>query len=285
VNRLNAEIERTMIPVSVVVLTFNEERNIADCLASLQSFEDKHILDSGSTDATIARARELGAAIHFNPFTSFGQQRNWAIDHIATDHSWVLHLDADERMTPALEAEIRALVGADRNEGGFRVPSKLMFAGRWLKHAGDYPNYQVRLFHKDRLRFIDYGHGQREKTDHPLGTVREGYLHYAFSQGLDGWFAKHAIYARQEAAQAFAEMNSSASSGGLFSPDRTLRRRALKRLAYRLPGRYFFRLLYMHLIKWAFLDGSAGITYAKMLATYESMMEVHLRLLRRGVQP
>jgi hypothetical protein len=188
-----------------------------------------------------------------------------------------------------LIAEMSREIGADPAVGGYLVPSKLLFAGRWLKHAGQYPGYQVRLFHRGRLRFVDHGHGQREETDYPVGRLREPLLHHAFNRGLDHWFAKHAVYARREAEHALALSTASDKPSGsrrsILSPDPTLRRRALKRLTARLPGRYFLRLAYMLLFKRAFLDGRAGVTYAHMMATYEAMIDVHLRLLRYGLKP
>jgi glycosyltransferase involved in cell wall biosynthesis len=269
---------------SVIILTCNEEANLGPCLDSLAAFDDVHVLDSGSTDATVELARRRGVAVHSHPFTSFGAQRNWAIDNVPARHPWVLHVDADERVTPELAEEIARTVAADPAEGGFQVPSRLMFGGRWLRHAGDYPTYQVRLFHRDRLRFADYGHGQREVTKFSVGTLQQPYLHYAFSKGLDSWFAKHAVYARLEAAQALRELSDGAAAG---PPGwgRTARRRWLKRFAYRLPFRYAFRLAYLLFVRGAFLDGPAGVTYAHMLATYEGMIEVHLRLLRHGGRP
>ena len=274
-------------PVTLVVLTLNEEANLADCLASAAGFDDVHVVDCGSTDRTAEVARACGAAVHCHPFEGFGRQRNWAIDHVPARHDWQLHLDADERLTPELIAEMAAVLKGGPGVGGYRVPSKLMFAGRWLRRAGQYPAYQVRLFHRGRLRFADHGHGQREQTDYPLGRLREPYLHYAFSKGLDHWFAKHAVYARREAelALGLAGGSDEGPRGSLFSRDATLRRRALKRLTARLPGRYFLRLAYLLLVRRAFLDGHAGVTYAHMLATYEAMIEVHLRLLRRGLRP
>ena len=189
--------------VSVVILTQNEERNLPACLDSLSGFDDVHVLDSGSSDRTTTIAAEHGAPVHANPFQGFGRQRNWAIDNIPTNYSWQFHLDADERMSPELAAELTRVVTADPPHGGFRVPSKLMFAGRWLKYAGQYPAYQVRLFHRDRLRFLDYGHGQREITTFPIGTLVEPLLHFGFSKGIDDWFVKHVRYARREAEQAF----------------------------------------------------------------------------------
>lgn len=275
-------------PISVIILTKDEEDNLSDCLASAAEFDDVHVLDSGSTDRTPAIARERGVPIYFNEFRGFGQQRNWAINHIQTRYSWQFHLDADERLVPELVAEITAAVIQDPPVGGFLVPSKLMFAGRWLRFAGDYPTYQVRLFHRERLRFVDHGHGQREQTKYPLLRLTHPYLHLAFSKGLDHWFAKHALYARHEAEQALGLSDPSGQAttidpGSLFSIDSTRRRRALKRLSYRLPLRYFWRLFYLLVVRRAFLDGRAGVAYAHMMATYEAMIEVHLRLLRAGL--
>lgn len=274
------------IPLSVVILTRDEETNLGACLDSLAGITDVHVLDCGSIDRTIEIATGRGVAVHFHPFEGFGRQRNWAIDNVPHRHDWGFHLDADERFTPELLAEIAEVLGRSPSEGGFFVPSKLMFAGRWLKRAGSYPAYQVRVFHRRRLRFADHGHGQRELTDFPLGRLRQPYLHFAFSKGLDDWFAKHAVYARQEAEQALAGLGPERSVWrSLFGRDATASRRAIKFLTRRLPGRYFLRLLYMLIVKRAILDGSAGVTYAHMLATYEAMIEVHLRLLRRGLKP
>src|SRR5439155_3942541 len=137
-----------------------------------------------------------------------GQQRNWAIDHVPARYDWQLQLDADERLTPELIAEITAALATDQAVGGYLLPSKLMFAGRWLRHAGQYPGYQLRLFHRGRVRFQDYGHGQREVTSYPVGRLKQPYLHLAFSRGLEHWFAKHAGYARREAEQALGLVGS-----------------------------------------------------------------------------
>src|SRR5262249_46361701 len=98
------------------------------------------------------------------------------------------------------------------------------------------------------------------------------------------WFAKHAIYARREAEQIWTN-KTGCERDTLFSRNAISRRRALKRLSSRLPARYFVRLVYMLLIKRAILDGGPGLIYAHMLATYEAMIEVYSRMLRRGLEP
>lgn len=274
---------------SVIILTHNEEANLPGCLDSLQGCDDIHVLDSGSMDATVEIARARNIPVYLHPFQGFGQQRNWAIDNIPARYDWHFHLDADERLTPDLADEITAAVSTNPSVGGYLVPSKLMFAGRWLKHAGQYPGYQVRLFHRQRLRFVDHGHGQREQTAYPVGRLHEPLLHFAFSRGLDHWFARHAVYARREAEQAVGNCGGFSrddiSFRGLWSRDPVLRRRTLKALTARLPGRYFFRLFYLIIFKKAFLDGYPGIVYAHMLATYEAMVGIHLQMVRYGLKP
>ena len=264
--------------MSIVILAFNEGKHLPGCLASLAGrFDDVHILDSGSTDDTRAVAETAGARVHSHqPFEGFGTQRNWAIDHIECKHPWVLHLDADEHVTDPFCQELREIARTDSDYAGYFVPNKLMLDGQWLRYSGDYPTYQVRLFRTGRLRFENYGHGQREVTEGTVGKMREPYLHFAYCKGLDHWFAKHAVYARQEAEEARRAAADGVRWSALFGADTIARRRAIKRLVHRLPFRSALRILYILVLKRGFLDGRAGWTYAKMMATYEMMIAVHL---------
>ena len=264
----------------MVVLTLNEEINVADCIRSLAGCDDVHVLDSGSTDRTREIAAGLGAGVHVNRFESFGKQRNSAIDHIPLRHDWVLHLDADERLTPEGLAELRQVVASAPPHAGWYLPSKLVFMGRWLKRAGGYPTYQMRFFHKGRMRFMDYGHGQRELTQGEIGTLREPYLHLAFSKGLDDWLAKHNRYSTQEAAQAIEVCRQPIPWGDLASRDGLRRRRALKALAYRLPFRSWIRWWWMALVKGGILEGRAGLTYVSLVTTYERMTAIKIAWMK-----
>lgn len=267
-------------PVSVLILTLNEEVNIADCLASCAWSDDVHVLDSGSEDRTVEIARSLGAQVHVHPFESFGKQRNWAIDNIPLKYDWVFHLDADERFTPALVAEIDRLLSSGPSDPGFHCPSKMMFMGRWLRRASGYPTYQMRLFHKHRMRFKDYGHGQREATDTPLRRLREPYLHYSFSKGLHDWLDKHNRYSSLEALQVLSAGRSRPSLRKIFSRDPVERRRTWKEIGYRIPFRPFIRWFVTLFVLGGILEGRPAWTYAQLLALYERMITVKLRLLR-----
>lgn len=272
-------------PVSVVILTLNEEINVESCLDSCAWSDDVHVLDSGSEDRTRQLAEARGVPVYTNPFESFGKQRNWAIENIPLRHEWVFHLDADERFTPELVAEIEAVLSRDPSEDGFYVPHKLIFMNRWLRHAGGYPTYQMRLFHKQRMEFIDYGHGQRERTGTSLGTLLQPYLHYMFSKGLYDWLDKHNRYSSLEALQVVLDDASPPGPARLLSGDVVKRRRAWKELIYHLPFRPQIRWFITLFVLGGIFEGRAGMTYARLLATYEQMITLKLRLLRSRSYP
>jgi glycosyltransferase involved in cell wall biosynthesis len=269
---------RSVPPISVVVLALNEEANIAACLASCAWCDDVHVVDSGSTDRTVELAHEHGATVHTNPFRSFAQQRNWAIDNIAAKHDWIFHLDADERFTPELVEEIAHALLEGTEYAGFYVPSRLMFMGKWLKRAGGYPTYQMRLFDRRKMRFRDYGHGQREDTTGKLGTLRAAYLHYNFSKGVEDWLAKHNRYSTQEALQILASRREKLRFGELFG-SAVQRRRAMKRLWYRLPFRPWLRWAAIIFLSGGVVEGSAARTYAAMMTLYERMIDLKVASL------
>lgn len=266
------------IPCSVVVLTLNEERNIGACLESVAGFDECYVLDSGSTDATLKIAARLGAASASNPFVSFGQQRNWAHDHLPLRQSWVLHLDADERMTPALASEIASVIADDSGKlAGYHIAERTLLRGGWLRHAGQYPRYQARLVHRGRMKFVDHGHGQRESSNLPFGTLANPYDHLAFSHGLEHWLRKHAGYASKEAAQILATTASDeALIPQLLSSNAMQRRRALKQLAMRVPMRPLLRFLHVLLVNRGILDGRAGWEYARMMRVFQEMIDLSL---------
>lgn len=276
------------LPVTFVILTKDEEANLPLCLDSLDGLaDDIHVLDSGSRDGTAEVARSRGVPAYEHPFAGFGTQRNWASDNIPHQFDWAFHLDADERFTPELAAEIRRVLSVEPHYAGYYVPSKLMFGGRWLRRSGSYPAYQVRLFHRRRLRFVDHGHGQREVADGPIGVLSEPYLHDAFSKGLDDWFAKHVGYARREAEEHEEARRSRLPTllTGVFAHSRIERRRALKRLSHRLPGRALLRFLEVYVLRRGFLEGPEGLAYARMLSAYEAMAAAYAAAGRCAGRP
>jgi glycosyltransferase involved in cell wall biosynthesis len=252
---------------SAVILTLNEEKALPDCLRSLECCDDIVLLDSGSADGTVALAREAGARVFTRPFDTFASQRNYAQRAIPFRHPWVLHLDADERMTPGLDRECRAAAGRPGPDG-YRIAPKMMFEGRWIPHCTDFPAFQARFVRAPGFLFVQAGHGQREDPSMRMENLRESYLHDLSIFGRDAWLQKHRGYARAEAL-ALREASQDESFGRLFSGDRLVRRRALKRLSFKLPLRPALRFIYQYGLRRGFLDGRQGLDYCLLLARYE----------------
>jgi len=268
--------------VSTLILTYNEEANLPACLQALAWCDDIVVVDSGSTDRTVEIAERGGARVVRHPFESFAAQRNFGLDAMRFRHDWVLHLDADEVVTRAFRSALERLP-VEAEVDGYLIPSKTMLFGRWLRHAGMYPTYQVRLGHVQRLRFKQVGHGQREAC--PASRVRvfpEPYLHFSFSHGLRRWLEKHVRYARDEAELLLTRP---AIDEGGSADNATARRRRAKMLAARLPLwlRPLARFTYVYLWRQGFRDGRPGLAYALMLAVYEGMIAVLAYEARLGV--
>lgn len=266
--------------VSVLLLTFNEEANLPRCLGSLAWCDDIFVVDSGSTDQTVMIAQNAGARILTRKFDNFAEQRNYGLNFGAFKNEWVLHLDADEVVTPAFELALRQLA-PDSAIDAYFVPSKTMLFDTWLKHAGMWPTYQVRLGHRDKLRFIQVGHGQRE--DLPLERTAkfdEPYLHYSFSHGLYAWLQKHVRYAEDEAVELVKARKAGTKNGleaEIGGSDQVVNhRRRMKQAANQLPLmlRPFARFFYVYVLKRGFLDGGLGLIYSFMLSVYEGMIAI-----------
>jgi hypothetical protein len=276
--------------VSAVVLTFNEEINIERCLRSIQRCcDDIVVIDSGSKDATIAICEQMGARVLHNPWVNFSTQRNFALEHGALKQEWILHLDADEELTPEFIATLEAL---QPEEGiwGYRVPWRTMLFGKWLRRSGMYPIYQVRIGHRERCTFHEHGHGQRENlTPEQVGTFPVPYDHHNFSHGLYPWLVKHVGYARAEAEQIFrtqsAVQHMPVERESIFA-NAMARRRAMKRAADRLPPllRPFAKFFYMAVLRGGVLDGPTGLYYCVMMSIYETMIALMLIEKRKALQ-
>ena len=267
--------------ISVLILTHQEERNLPRCLEALAWCDDIVVLDSFSTDATTDVARRYGARVLQRPFDSFAGQRNHALAHGGLRHEWVLHLDADEVVTPELRDEMLAVVGTTSRHA-FWVTSKLIFRDRWIRHAGMYPTYQVRLGRRDQLHFTQVGHGQRETLPlEQIGRLANPFLHFSFSKGVAEWVEKHNRYSTAEALHTVHARRPGhrASISALFKGDAIARRRAAKVLVARIPGRAIFRFVYLYFLKLGFLDGAAGYAYCRLVSMYELMIELKIREL------
>jgi glycosyltransferase involved in cell wall biosynthesis len=272
------EQDSPLVPVTAIILAHNEAVNIAGCLRSMARVDDVILVDSGSTDETLASAHTArpDVRIFSRAFSDFGDQRNWALDHCAPRHLWVLFVDADEFCTPELLDEIADFIAAPGAAVGAFVAGRNYFLGRWLRYSTLYPSYQLRLLKLGAVRYRKEGHGQKEVTDGPLHYLREGWRHEGFSHGVAQWIARHNRYSTEEVENLLALSMRTIDPKGLLSSDPIRHRRALKVLGAKLPGRPLWRFLYVYVLRGGFRDGGPGLIYCALLFAHAIHMSAKL---------
>jgi glycosyltransferase involved in cell wall biosynthesis len=267
--------------ISVLILTLDEEVNIAECIDSLPWRNDVYVLDSESQDRTAAIASAMGARVVSRKFTDYADQRNFGLQ-LPFTNEWIVMLDADERLTPELAAEItRRTNSAPPETAMYRVRRRDMFMGRWLKRSSGYPTWFPRVARKGLVR-VERAVNEVFVANGAVEELGEHIDHYPFNKGLAWWFERHNRYSTGEADLVAGRKQAEAwRVGHLFVPDPAVRRAALKGLAYRLPVRPFLVFLYLFVVRLGFLDGGAGFHFASMRMAYEIMIDAKLAQLRR----
>lgn len=274
-------------PVSVLVLTKNEEVNIEACLRTLMFSDDIVVLDSFSSDTTCEICKKFpNVRLVQRKFDTWSKHSNWAMENIEYKHPWVYYSDADERVTNELRDEIITVANdSTQQHVAFRLRYKNMFLGRWIRRGGLYPVWIIRLFRPEKIRYED-----REVNAHPvmqgsLGDLHQHFIHYSFNKGLAPWFIKHNSYSDMESKEAVRVIQ----TGGFWARVRQLvsrepgvARRAMKDLSFYLRLRFFARFVYMYFLRLAVLDGRAGLHYALMISMYEYWIEIKIRERRRS---
>ena len=267
--------------ISVVILTLNEEQDLPGCLDAVAWCDDIQVLDSGSRDRTVEIARAHGATVTTRAFDSFAGQRNASMQ-LPFRHPWVLVLDADERPTPELNAEMqRAVAAASPAVAAFRIRRRDFLWGRWLKHAQMTSSY-LRLLRAGR---VQYTRTINEVTavDGEIADLESPFDHLTFSKGIAHWVTRHNKYSTEEALLlASGEATAHASlREALFAKGVQRRRVAQKAIFYRLPLRPLVKWLYLLLVRGAVLDGRAGMMYATLISFYEYLIEAKRREILR----
>jgi len=271
--------------VSIFILTHNEEVDIAACIESALLSDDVIVVDSYSCDRTLEIARQYPVRIVQHPFESHGKQRTWMLEHIAANYPWAYILEADERMTPALFAEcLTAIQHPDKV--GYYVAERVMFMGTWIRRSTQFPRYQLRLLKRGHVWFDDYGHTEREVCQGATGFLQETYPHYTCSKGLSRWIEKHNRYSTDEARETLKQLGQGRVDWQklLWGRSEVDRRRALKDLSLRLPGRPLIRWIYMMFILGGCLDGRAGLAWCTLQAFYEYLIVLKVWELRHPDQ-
>lgn len=172
-----------MARLTVILITKNEAANIRDCLSSVAFADEIIVVDSGSTDGTAAIAREFGAHVHEYPdWPGFGAQKNRALDRATGD--WVFSIDADERVTPELRAELERAM-RDGKVDGYFCPRLSQFCGKFIRHSGWYPDYVLRLFRRGKGRFSDSLVHESVRLDGHSAKLKSPLLHYSYLDRAD----------------------------------------------------------------------------------------------------
>jgi glycosyltransferase involved in cell wall biosynthesis len=245
--------------------------------------DDVHLFDSYSTDKTLEIARAAGCVITQRKFDNWSAHQNWGLANLPFKHDWVLYIDADERVSPELQATATAAVRTAGDTAAFRIRRRDFFLdGTWLKHAQMSPFY-LRLFRPQKMRYERLVNPV-SIVDGPIASI-DGYLdHYPFSKGIAFWVERHIKYAEFEAKTIMANRQKGEPFSlykALFARDFTLRRFHQKEFFYRMPFRPTIKYLYMLVVRRAFLDGRPGWTYARLQAIYEFMIVLNQRELER----
>ncbi|MGZ3775038.1 MAG: glycosyltransferase family 2 protein [Pseudobdellovibrionaceae bacterium] len=172
----------TKLPISLVIITFNEEAHIQRCILSAPFVDDIVVVDSFSTDRTVEIAEKCGARVFSEKWKGFGPQKAFAADQAR--NPWVLSLDADEALSPELASEIVSSFTDLDPEAGYLVPRKSYHLGRWICHGGWYPDYQLRLFNKSKSQWNSAAVHEKVEVKKKLKLKRD-LLHYVFDDLSD----------------------------------------------------------------------------------------------------
>lgn len=271
------------VPATAIILTFNEAVNIDACVRNLHNFDEVVVVDSGSTDETldILRRNHPKVRILKNKFENFGQQRNWAIENTEPRNKWILFIDADEFMEPALTDEIRDFITSPGTAVGAYIAGRNYFLGRWIKHSTYYPVFQLRLLKRGQVTYQKEGHGQREVTSGKVAYLKSTWRHEGFSKGIESWVSRHNRYSSDEIDLILKLRKAPLKMSEFLTRDRVARRRALKKLGARLPFRPFGKFFYGYFCCRGFLDGYPGLLYNLLRFAHEIHVVAKMHEQRR----
>ena len=239
----------TRATLSVVVVTLNEEERIRECLDSVAWADEIIVVDAESQDKTAAIARELTDHVIVRPWPGFPAQKNFGLAQATGD--WVLSLDADETVSPELRTEITTILTTGGAADGYMVSRHNIFWGRWVRHGGLYPDWQVRLFRHGRGRFVDRAVHEAITVDGTVSRLR-GHLEHRSYRDVADFLARADRYTSLAAEEAIAAGRPS---------------RPLIDLVARPVGRF----LSMYVARGGFLDGWRGFLLATLYAYYVLM--------------
>ncbi|HET6420723.1 MAG TPA: glycosyltransferase family 2 protein [Geobacteraceae bacterium] len=248
--------------ISAIVRTRNEEKNLEECLESISWADEIVVVDSRSTDRTIEIAKKFTDRIFIRDWPGHIAQSQFATDQASS--TWVLSMDADERVTPELRDEIIALDLANTPHDAFEMPRRHFFMKRWIKHSGWYPDRKIRLFRKDRCHWGGYNPHDVVKLPGSLGRLKNDLVHYIYCDISHFANTKNAY--------------STATAGDHFNSGR-------KAHFVDFTLRPIYAFVYRYFIRLGFLDGLAGFVICVeeahgVFLKYIKLFEMEKKLVR-----
>ncbi len=248
--------------LSVTVVAFNEEESLRDCLESVKWADEIIVVDSFSTDRTVEIAREYTDKVIQREWPGIIQQKNFAMQQATCD--WILNIDADERVSPELAAEIRTILERRTHaEVGYAMPRKTFYLGRWITHGGWYPGRKLRLVRRGCARHAGVNPHDHICADGPVGNLK-GDLHHFTYKNLSDHLERINRYTTVGARELNAAGKGAAFLHMMVNP----------------PARF----LRMYFLRLGFLDGMPGFIVAVMAAYYVFLKYAKLREMRRADQ-
>ncbi len=254
------------VPISVIILTHNEEKNIEECLKSICGWVNEFfIVDSYSTDKTLELTKKYTNKIYQHIFENYGKQRNWAQENLPIKNEWVLHIDADERATHELAEEIKNILkDVSNNANGFLIKKRTFFMGRWIKHGGHYPVYHLRFFRKKKGRCEDRKYDNHFICKGKISRLNNDILEEN-NNDISEWIYRHNQWSSAEVEELLyvsKEKTNKVKTKYFGTPIE--RRRWMRNKVYNnfpLFIRAFLYFFYRYFLKLGFLDGKEGLIF------------------------
>jgi glycosyltransferase involved in cell wall biosynthesis len=246
--------------LSVCIICHNEAQNIKRCLESLKWVHEIVVVDSMSTDRTVEIAKGYTDRIFQRPWPGYTEQKNFALHQAVGD--WILSLDADEAVSGALWAEMRAEIAKPDALDGYRMPRRSFYQGRWINHSGYYPDRQLRLFRREKGRWVGGRVHERMAVSGRIGDLKQDLLHYPYQDKISG------------------QLETVNSFSTLLAKDMYDRGKRFHLML--LFFRPFFKFLEVYVLKQGFRDGLAGFIIAvsdayAMFVRYVKLKEIENR--------
>lgn len=260
--------ESMRLPISVIILTYNEEKNIRLALESVCGWvQDIFLVDSFSTDGTLDIARKFGAQIFQNPWMNYATQLNWALEHLPLTTEWVMRLDADEQVMLELMNELKDNLPLVAQEvSGLYVKRRVYFMGRWIRRGGYYPTWLLRIWRRGHCRCEARWMDEHMKLEKGNTLFLQNDIVDDNKNNLHWWINKHNSYATREAIDIlnmkYHILQYDEISANMMGTQEE-RKRWLKNVYVRLPlfFRAFLYFIYRYLIKLGILDGKEGLIW------------------------